>query len=250
MIPAATIQKAKSRLIENVIAQFGLKLRKSGAERIGPCPRCAGRDRFAVNVRKQVFNCRGCRAGGDVIALVQFLDRCSFREACAKLTGESLGGNRYKLPEQESQTKQPGTDNYECRQRDKARWLWRASQAAAGTLVDAYLRKRLNGSTKPLPATVRYLPPLRPNRHPAMIVPYGLRAITAVQLTLLKPDGSGKAEVESNKITIASPAGMPMVIAPTNDLLGLAITEGVEDALSVHHTTGLGVWASGGASLR
>lgn len=81
-----------------------------------------------------------------------------------------------------------------------------------------------------------------------MLVPYGLRKVCAVQLTLLKPDGSDKADIESNKITIASPAGMPMVIAPPNDLLGLAICEGVEDALSVHYATGLGAWASGGAS--
>ena len=41
---------------------------------------------------------------------------------------------------------------------------------------------------------------------------------------------------------------MPMVLGPPNDLLGLAIAEGVEDALSVYQSTGLGTWASGGAS--
>jgi hypothetical protein len=95
-----------------------------------------------------------------------------------------------------------------------------------------------------------------------MLVPYGFpnepepgvldvyeSAITAVQLTLLKRDGSGKAEVKPNKMTIASPAGAPMVLAPVNDLLGLAICEGVEDAMSVHCATGLGAWASGGASV-
>jgi hypothetical protein len=42
-------------------------------ERAGPCPVCGGRDRFSVNVRKQVFNCRGCQIGGDVIKLTQLL---------------------------------------------------------------------------------------------------------------------------------------------------------------------------------
>jgi hypothetical protein len=92
-----------------------------------------------------------------------------------------------------------------------------------------------------------------------MLVPYGLpeepesgvlniteNAITAVQLTLLKPDGTGKANAKPNKINIASPAGKPMVVAPINDLVGLAICEGVEDALSTHQATGLGAWASGG----
>ena len=45
-------------------------------------------------------------------------------------------------------------------------------------------------------------------------------------------DGTGKANVKPNKINIASPAGKPMVVASINDLLGLAICEGVEDALS------------------
>ena len=114
----------------------------------------------------------------------------------------------------------------------------------------------------PLPTTVRFLSPLKPGHHPAMLVPYGLPlepepgvldiskdAITAVQLTKLELDGSGKADVEPDKITIGSPAGMPMVLAPINDLMGLAITEGVEDALSVHRATGLGAWASGGWSF-
>jgi hypothetical protein len=143
----------------------------------------------------------------------------------------------------------------------KARRMWRASREATGTPVDFYLRS-VRGITVPLPATVRCLPPLKPNHHLAMIVPYGIpdepepgvlaiaeAKITAVHLVLLKADGSGKADVEKPKITIGSPAGLPMVLAPLNDLLGLAICEGVEDALSVHQATGLGAWASGGATF-
>jgi Toprim domain len=33
------------------------------------------------------------------------------------------------------------------------------------------------------------------------------------------------------------------------DLLGLAITEGIEDALSAHEATGLGAWAAGAAGF-
>jgi len=42
--------------------------------------------------------------------------------------------------------------------------------------------------------------------------------------------------------------GSPIVLAPMNGMLGLAITEGIEDALSVHQATGLGAWAAGAAS--
>jgi aldose sugar dehydrogenase len=41
--------------------------------------------------------------------------------------------------------------------------------------------------------------------------------------------------------------GWPIGIAPPNDDLGLAITEGIEDALSVQQAIGLGVWAAGSA---
>ena len=38
------------------------------------------------------------------------------------------------------------------------------------------------------------------------------------------------------------------MLAPMNDLLGLAIAEGIEDALSMHQATGLGAWAAGSAN--
>src|SRR6202044_1208342 len=49
------------------------------------------------------------------------------------------------------------------------------------------------------------------------------------------------------KITIGPPLGSPIVLAPPNDGLAIAITEGIEDALSAHAATGLGVWAAGSA---
>jgi len=42
--------------------------------------------------------------------------------------------------------------------------------------------------------------------------------------------------------------GTPIVLAPANDLLGIAVTEGIEDALSAYVATGLGAWAAGSAS--
>jgi hypothetical protein len=70
--------------------------------------------------------------------------------------------------------------------------------------------------------------------------------VEAVHLTLLRRDGSGKAEVERPKLFVGS-ANLPIVLAPPNDLNGMAITEGIEDALTVHQATGLGAWAAGAA---
>jgi DNA primase len=255
-IDARLIESAHATPIERVIDQHGIKLRGK-IERCGPCPICGGTDRFSINTKKQVFNCRGCGVGGDAIALVQFLNGCSFQSAISTLTGENPRSKR-NAPEDISLS--PRDHDHDDRQRDKALRLWRVSELPMAAPVEAYLRSR--GIASFLPATVRFLPPLKPEHHPAMIVAYGManerepgsldiaeNKITAVQLTLIKPDGSGKVDVKPNKLTIGSPADQPMVIAPVNDLLGLAICEGVEDALSAQRATGLGAWASGGASF-
>ena len=71
--------------------------------------------------------------------------------------------------------------------------------------------------------------------------------VAAVQLTRLKPDGSGKADIEPVKMCIGTAPGIPIVLAPPNDALAIAITEGIEDALSAHQLLGIGAWSSSGA---
>ena len=89
MIPSDLIERAGAVRIEDEIERRGIKL-VGWVDRCGPCPQCGGKDRFSINVRKQVFLCRGCAARGNVIALVRFLDGCSFHEALEYLTGERL----------------------------------------------------------------------------------------------------------------------------------------------------------------
>ena len=84
----AWIQRARSVPIEAEIERRGFKLKRAGHELIGPCPRCGGEDRFGINVAKQVWNCRGCGKGGDVIDLVQHLDGVDFIAAGTTLAGE------------------------------------------------------------------------------------------------------------------------------------------------------------------
>jgi len=141
----------------------------------------------------------------------------------------------------------------------KARWLWSKRQPLAGSIAETYLRKaRGYGGT--LPSTLAYLP-ARGAHGPAMLAAFGIPAepepgevaisrdaIRGVHITRLAPDGSGKAGTEADKIMVGRSAGSPIVLAPANDLLALAITEGIEDALSVHEATGLGAWAAGSAS--
>jgi DNA primase len=78
------ISIARSVRVEEEVSRRGIRL-KGRIDRAGPCPHCGGRDRFSINLKKQVFNCRGCQRGGDVIELVQFLDDLDFRQAVALL---------------------------------------------------------------------------------------------------------------------------------------------------------------------
>jgi Toprim domain len=151
-------------------------------------------------------------------------------------------------------------DQDETRERLKvAMSLWRRRIPIDGTTAEIYLRQaRCYGGR--LPATLGFLP-ASGDYPPAMIAAFGLAretlpgeividegAIRGVHLTSLKPDGSGKAGTDRDKIMIGKSIGWPIVLAPINDGMGLAIAEGIEDALSLHEATGLGSWAAGSAS--
>jgi DNA primase len=120
MIAADDIARARSVPIEDEIRRRGIPLKRQGAELVGPCPVCGGRDRFGVNNRKRVFNCRGCGVGGDVITFVQHVDGCGFVVALKTLNG----GGAIRTP-----TSQPQTSRRPARKDDqdnaaKATWLW------------------------------------------------------------------------------------------------------------------------------
>jgi hypothetical protein len=254
------IAQARAVRIEDEIARRGIKL-AGRVERCGPCPVCGGTDRFAINIKKQAWNCRGCQRGGDVITLVKHLDRCNFTTALETLTGQARRqAIRPPAAGTSVRTDVHGAAEYEARQARKAAWLWSQRQPIAGTPAEAYLRgaRRYSGL---IPRTLAFLPPTKPKHHLAMIAAFGIpdepepgiiskpRDADAVHLTLLRPHGGGTADVKPNKLIIGRPLGRPIVIAPTNDLLGLAISEGIEDALSAHEATGLGAWAAGAAGF-
>jgi hypothetical protein len=256
-IPFDLIERARAVPIVEVVA--GLQMRRVGRELIGPCIACGGRDRFSVHPAKGVFNCRGCGAKGDVIALAMHIHGLDFRAAVEMLTGEPAQDLR--KPAQAPRPAGPGrkADNeaYARQQGHKAAWLWSRRQAITEDTPPAfYLRKR--GYAGAIPATLGYLP-ASVEHPPAMIAAFGLAAesepgilappaaVAQVHITRLTAAGD-KADVDPVKLILGPGTGAPIVLAPPNDLLGLAVTEGIEDGLSVHAGTGLGVWAAGTAN--
>jgi CHC2 zinc finger len=84
------VEEARAVRLEDELVLRGIKLRGRGSERCGPCPQCGGDDRFSINVKDQVFNCRGCGAKGHgAIDLVMFLDGLDFKGAVEMLTGQA-----------------------------------------------------------------------------------------------------------------------------------------------------------------
>ena len=84
----AYMDLAKSEDILRIAQDLGCKLKKAAtAEWVGPCLIDGGTDRFSVNTRKQVFNCRGIDDGGDIIKMVRHCLGCSVSEACERITG-------------------------------------------------------------------------------------------------------------------------------------------------------------------
>ena len=204
----------------------------------GPCPRCGGSDRFWVDAARNSFGCRGC---GDVahggylgsggIDLVMFVEGIAFGAAVEKLIGLPPATRR-------------ATGDDDGMQRHVA-MLWQSRMPAAGSIVETYLRSR--GITV-LSPNIGFLPGFR-DRPPAMIAPFGMpgRPPDAVHLTYLRPDGSGKADVEKPKRVLGSVEG-PIALSPPTDALAMAITEGIEDGLTVYQATSLCVWAAGSRS--
>jgi hypothetical protein len=183
--------------------------------------------------------------------------------ACARCAekGWSRSGQGAAFPAHERLSAiQRETANRLCAERDKnrlkARWMWSASRPSKSQTPPFVYLREVRNYQGPIPFTLRYLPPrmiaaIGMAHEPSELRPGAYviaeHALAAVHLTLLQPDGSGKAhDVENAKLIVGQgSAGSPICLVPSNDLLGLVITEGIEDALSMHEATGLGAWAAG-----
>jgi hypothetical protein len=196
---------------------------------------------------------------GDRQLLVRCYGGCDPRDVLDELRRRGLLPSRPSpRPAKAKETLEFSATDHEREQHRKAAWLWSHRQPIIGSIAERYLR-HARGITCPLPPTLAFLPPGKPGQHPAMIAAFGLvgeiepgvlaepNAVGAVHLTLLRADGSGKADTSPNKIMIGRSLGLPITLAPPNDLLGLTVSEGIEDALAAHQSTGLGAWAAGSA---
>ncbi len=88
MIEKETIESIKQNVdLAALVRAKGVKLRKSGKSYFGLCPFHGDKNpSFSVNPIKNLWQCFGCGAGGDVIRFVELFDQVDFKEAVRRLS--------------------------------------------------------------------------------------------------------------------------------------------------------------------
>jgi CHC2 zinc finger/Toprim domain len=256
MIPVTALDDLRARLpVSKVVGRYA-KLIKAGPE--WKCLSPLREERtpsFFINDKKRFWHDFGVGVSGDIFTFVMKVTGATFPEA-VKRCAEMTGGIEREI----SSTAQfTSRDDERAVQLRTARWLWSLREPIIGSTAETYARAR--GYKGPMPETLAFLP-ASGGYAPALIAAYGTaperepgvigiadNMVLGVHLIKLKSDGSDRLRDDPKcKITIGQGFVAPIVLAPANDLLGLVIAEGIEDALNAHEASGLGAWAAGGAT--
>jgi hypothetical protein len=229
----------------------GLGLHRSGIGKWdGKCPCCGYRTGFAVTERRDGLPLVYCHAGGcSQSDLIVALRRAGLWPESAE---ESVGRRpRRQRRQAVGGTNQPAqTSEPTISPHNMVRALWRRTTAVQGPFIPPivvdYLRVA-RGYTGTIPTVLRQL---QAAKHPSgtftpamvALVQHADGGPVAVHRTFLRADGSGKADLDPNKMTLGPSKGAAVQLAPVGAVL--AIAEGIESALSYMQATGVPTWAA------
>jgi hypothetical protein len=237
MIPEALIAKARDVRIESELARRGITLkRQSRIWLAGPCPVCGGRNRFFANTKKQLWGCRYCDVGGDIVRLVQHLDGLTFPAAVRLLAGEG---------EERPQARPPGPSPPQDDEatRKAALAIWQQARDPRNTIVQQYLRSRGLELPDDAAEVIRFHPhctfgggePRRPCMI-ALVRNIETNAAQGIHRTALNEDGTCQRDADGNtaRLSLGSiHGGAIKLTADENVTLCLGVGEGLETALSM-----------------
>jgi putative DNA primase/helicase len=224
-----TVQQAKSVRVEDEIARRGgLSLKRRGNELVGPCPHCGGVDRFAVNTNKQIFCCRGCDAGGDIIDLVRHIDGITFKTA-VQLLGVGSNGKPVARGKAKPVPVAKVADDTNV---DRALAIWQEASPIAGTIAKQYLERR---GLEPPPGddVLRFYDdcPFDGSRYSCMLSLY--RDIRTNEPRAIMRTAIGPAGIKIGRLSLGPTAGAAVKIDRDVDVeYGLHIGEGLETCLA------------------
>jgi len=89
----------------------GIHLKRNGKSYLGLCPFHDDTDpSLSVNPSTNLWQCFGCKAGGDVIRFVEMFDKVDFPQAVEKLAEDGLQSSRRTGPQ--AQSRQGGTQTF------------------------------------------------------------------------------------------------------------------------------------------
>ncbi|MBE9604722.1 toprim domain-containing protein [Acetobacteraceae bacterium H6797] len=225
-------------------ARLSLRRSYGGAWR-GNCPACGYAGTFSVKQEggRALWWCASCQ------------DQAALSAAVAAAMGEAWT----PPPPRETKRELAHPGSHTQRKQAWARQLWNDGLPIAGSPAERYLEARgvlTAWRAFPMPAEGEQLrfhpaaphPATGGERLPAMLAL--LRRATdgepvAVHRTYLRPDGSGKAEVEPAKATLGPVAGGVVMLhgAPAGEA-PLVIGEGIESALAASLLLGAPAWSA------
>lgn len=239
-LPPIDFDAVRAVAISSVIgASVGLK--KFGREFRACCPFHSDKTpSFYVNDDKGFYHCFGCGAHGDAIDFLVETAGLTVREAA-----EAISGASYPVIQHRPVNIEPEPDRSA-----EAEKIWTNSVPADGTAAVLYLANR--GLDGPVPPCIRFAR-LRLGRHPIMPALVALvvgadGSPTGIQRTFLSEDGR-KADLPDGKVkfSLGKVKGGSIRCAPADD--EVALTEGLEDALSFQRMLGVPTWACAGAGM-
>ena len=271
---------AKGMPIDEIADRLGIAgLKRAGREMTGPCPVCGGRDRFSINLDRQVFNCRHC-GGGDGIKMTELVLSVEFKDALSWLVGDAEASidpaearRRAEKAERDRAARLAEEERYRRKRIAAARAIWAEGKPAARSPVADYLAAR------GMPAWLLDAPPHCLRYHPALrytvpsssafggdVIHTGPAMLARVQA----PDGSligvHRTWIDPSrpkgKALITGPDGAPLqvkkilgskkgaairLVKPVGTFDVLIMGEGIETTLSAYvassHVASAAYWA-------
>jgi hypothetical protein len=159
------------------------------------------------------------------------------KSACAFLDILAAAGVRsgdYAPPDAATLAQRERDAKAEAEKRaERAKRLWLEAQPIAGTVAEAYLRGR--GISCPLPPTLRFHGACwhgaTAKRYPAMVAAVQGAGLPALHRTYLRPDGTGKADIDPAKAMLGATAGGAVRLSDGPSRL--VVAEGIESGLSL-----------------
>ena len=201
----------------------------------GTCPACGYQAALSLADRygQPLWHCHAC---GDSKAVQQCIFELGLWERSSSRVRRPVKVPNARLPEPELP---PQPTEY-------LRKIWNSAQPIEGTLGATYLRKRTIAGLYPVSLRFKAACWHSPTAlsHPAIVsavVRWPSPEVIGIHRTYLAPDGTGKLSHEQSKMMLGHVRGGAVQLAAAGE--ALAITEGIETALSVQIATGLPTWA-------